>query len=212
MGRAVLAPLVAPWVCQRNQQMIYLAREAECVQLYEGRPLVSTEIWRDVPLASSMTAALRQPVMTAARESGAMVSSTRVASAASAATSITCGSLYLCDALREGLAQHLQDVAAALRQFIQQEHPMMRQRRSSRHRHLTPTDQPHIGARVMGGATRARSDERGAVTGEAGDAGDAGGVDGFSQRHVGENSSQQTAEEVSRRAPADPFSLLVAFP
>jgi hypothetical protein len=70
MGWLVLVPLAAPWVCQRDEQMVDLAREAECASLYEGRPLVSMEMWCDVPLARSMTVALRQPVITAARESG----------------------------------------------------------------------------------------------------------------------------------------------
>jgi hypothetical protein len=50
---------------------------------------------------------------------------TRVANATRAAT---CGRLYSCDALLEGLAQHLQDMAAEFREFIQKENPMVCQR------------------------------------------------------------------------------------
>jgi hypothetical protein len=70
MGRAVLVPLAAPWVCQRDQQIVDLAKEAECASLYEGRLRVSMEMWCDVCLARSMRVALRQPIITAARESG----------------------------------------------------------------------------------------------------------------------------------------------
>jgi hypothetical protein len=57
-------------VCQRDKQMVDLAGKAECASLYEGRPLVSMEMWGDVSLARSITVAWRQPIMTAARESG----------------------------------------------------------------------------------------------------------------------------------------------
>jgi hypothetical protein len=87
--------------------------------------------------------------------------------------------LYSYDTLLERLAQDLQDVAVELRQFIQQEHPVVRPRYVAGPRHLPPTDQPHIGDRVVGGAKRPRREARGAVTGAAGDAVDAGGVKGF---------------------------------
>ncbi len=43
------------------------------------------------------------------------------------------------DSIVEGLAQDLQNVAAELRQFIEEQNPMVRQRHFSRHRHLAPT-------------------------------------------------------------------------
>jgi hypothetical protein len=67
---------------------------------------------------------------------------TRSASAASAAKSETCGRLYLYDALLEGLAQHLQDVAAARRPFIQKENPMVRLRPLARQGDLAPPISP----------------------------------------------------------------------
>jgi hypothetical protein len=66
--------------------------------------------------------------------------------------------LYSCNTLLEGLTQDLQDVASELRQFIQPEHAVVRPRPLARQWHLAATDQPHIGNRVMGGATRARGD------------------------------------------------------
>jgi hypothetical protein len=70
---------------------------------------------------------------------------TRAASSvrtASAVRSKTLWRLYLCEALLEGLAQHLQDVASALREFIEKEHAMVRQRHVARHRHLPPPIRP----------------------------------------------------------------------
>jgi hypothetical protein len=46
---------------------------------------------------------------------------------------MTCGRLYSCDTLLEGLAQDLQDVAPDLRQRIQKEDAVMRQRYCSSH-------------------------------------------------------------------------------
>src|SRR2546430_17737463 len=68
-------------------------------------------------------------------------------------------------------------MAPELRQLIQTEDSMVRQRHFARERHLPPTDQPHIGARVVGGATWAHRDEYTAVTGEIGDAMDAPGLE-----------------------------------
>jgi hypothetical protein len=66
--------------------------------------------------------------------------------------------LYLCETLLEGLAQDLQDVAAELRQLIEKEHPMVRQRHLAGHRHLAAADQADIRDRVRRGATRAGRD------------------------------------------------------
>ena len=41
-----------------------------------------------------------------------------------------------------GWRKHLQDVAAELRQFIQEEHAVVRQRHLARHRHLAPPISP----------------------------------------------------------------------
>jgi len=93
----------------------------------------------------------------------------------------TYGSWYVCEAILEGLAQPLEDVAAKLRQFIEKENPMVRQRHVARQRHLAAPDQPHIRDRVMRGAIRARGDDGGAVAGALDDARDARGLHGFAQ-------------------------------
>jgi hypothetical protein len=46
--------------------------------------------------------------------------------------------LYVYDAVLERLPQDLQDMAAELGQFIQEAHPVVRQRHLARHRHLWP--------------------------------------------------------------------------
>jgi hypothetical protein len=63
---------------------------------------------------------------------------------------MTCGRLYLYDTILKRLAQDLEDVAAALRQFIQEEHAVVCQRHVARPRHLSAADQPHIREGVMG--------------------------------------------------------------
>ena len=74
----------------------------------------------------------------------------RAANAPKALRSRTCGRLYSCDTLLERLAQDFQHVAPALREFIQNEHPVVRQRHLAGQRHLAATDQPHIGDGVVG--------------------------------------------------------------
>jgi hypothetical protein len=64
--------------------------------------------------------------------------------------------LYVDETLLQRLAQHPQDMAAALREFIQEEHTVVRQRHVPGHRHLATPNQPDIGNRVMRGA-RSRS-------------------------------------------------------
>jgi hypothetical protein len=115
---------------------------------------------------------------------------TRRAKSATALKFSTCGRLYVCDTLLEGLAQHLQDVAAELRPFIEEEHPMVRQRHFSRQRHLAATDQADIGDRVMGGTKGACRDDGGAVAGEAGDAMHPRGLQRFGETHHRQNSGQ----------------------
>ena len=58
-------------------------------------------------------------------------------------------------------------MAAELRELIQQEHAVMRHRHFAWHRYLAPADQPDIGNRVMGDATRARGGACGMLTSEA---------------------------------------------
>jgi hypothetical protein len=54
---------------------------------------------------------------------------------------MTCGRLYSYETLLQRLTQDLQDVAAALRQFIQQEHAVVRLGYVARQRHLAAADQ-----------------------------------------------------------------------
>jgi hypothetical protein len=79
----------------------------------------------------------------------------------------TYGRLYLYDTLLKRLAKDFEDMAAARRPCIQQEHPMVRPRHVARHRHLAATDEPHSRDRVMGGTKWARRDERRAGPGVA---------------------------------------------
>src|SRR5262247_3785647 len=71
--------------------------------------------------------------------------------------------LYVEDTLLERLPQDLQHMPAKLRQLIQEEHAIVRQRHLARPRHLAPADQPAIGDGVMRGATRADRHQCGAV-------------------------------------------------
>jgi hypothetical protein len=68
----------------------------------------------------------------------------QMASAARRVRSMTRGRLYSCDALLERLAQDLEDLAAELGQFIQEEHPVVGPRHLARQRHLAPADQPCV--------------------------------------------------------------------
>jgi hypothetical protein len=94
----------------------------------------------------------------------------RAAKAAKELRSRTSAKLYSCKTLLERLPQDLQDLAAALGPFIQNEHAMMGQRPLARHRHVPPTDQPRLREGLVTGATRAGRDPRRAVAGAAGDA------------------------------------------
>jgi hypothetical protein len=95
----------------------------------------------------------------------------------------TCGRLSVENTLLERLAQDLEHMTAKLGQFIQEEDAVVGRRHVTRHRHVAPTDQPQIRNGVMGGATRARRDQRRAVAGAADDAVDTCGLKGFRQRH-----------------------------
>jgi hypothetical protein len=58
--------------------------------------------------------------------------------------------LYSCNAVLKQLTQDIEDMAAELGQFIQEEQAMVCQQHPARHWHLPAADQPHIGDRVMG--------------------------------------------------------------
>jgi hypothetical protein len=92
--------------------------------------------------------------------------------------------LYACDTLLERLAQDVEDVAAELRQFIENEHAMVGERDVAGHRHLADPDQPHIRDGVVRGTKRSRGDKGGAIAGEAGAAMDARDLDGFGEGHI----------------------------
>jgi hypothetical protein len=64
--------------------------------------------------------------------------STSIASAAKTATSRTRGSLYSENTLIERLPQDFQNMAMELRQFIQEEHAVVREGQFTRHRHVAP--------------------------------------------------------------------------
>jgi hypothetical protein len=81
--------------------------------------------------------------------------SSRVAMSAISLRLKTLWILYSCDALLERLAQHLQDVVPELRQFIQKENTVVRQRYIARPRQRTATDQPYIRDGEMWRATGA---------------------------------------------------------
>ena len=87
---------------------------------------------------------------------------------------MTCGRWHACDVSFQRLAQDLQDMAAKLGEFIQEEHVVVGQRDFARHRHVAPTNQPHIRNGVVGRAKWAGRDPRRAVAGEAGDTVDGG--------------------------------------
>jgi hypothetical protein len=118
---------------------------------------------------------------------------------------MTCGRLSVYNTLLQRLAQDLEHMTAAPREFIQKEHAMVGQRHLRRHGQLTAADQPRIREGVVGRAKRARRDPRRSGAGEAGDAVDACGLKGLSEGHRwqdgGEASGQhrlvrpQTAEK-----------------
>ena len=53
---------------------------------------------------------------------------------------MTPAKLYVYETLLEQLPQYLQDMAAALGEFIQKEHAMVGQRHLARHGHMAATD------------------------------------------------------------------------
>jgi hypothetical protein len=66
------------------------------------------------------------------------------------------GKLHAYDTLLAELARDLHDMAAELRQFIQEEHAVVGQRDLARHRHVTPSDQPRIRDGLVGGERNGR--------------------------------------------------------
>src|SRR5688500_5050293 len=68
----------------------------------------------------------------------------RAAKAANAWRSTMHGRLSLCEALFQGLPSHVQGVSAALRELIEREHAVVRQGDLTRHREVSPADQPDI--------------------------------------------------------------------
>jgi hypothetical protein len=91
--------------------------------------------------------------------------------------------LYVSDTLLQRLAQDLEDMAAALRQFVQAGHAVVRQRPLARRGEVPAADPPHSRNRLRRGATRAGRDQRRAGAGEASDAVAARGLDGVGQAH-----------------------------
>jgi hypothetical protein len=64
-----------------------------------------------------------------------------------------CGRLSVENTILDRLPQDLQDMAAELGQFIEEEHAMVRQRHLTWHRHVAPADQPRIRDGVVGRGT-----------------------------------------------------------
>src|SRR5215813_8643821 len=123
---------------------------------------------------------------------------TRAANTARGLRSRTRGRLYACDAVLEQLAQDLEHMPATLRQLIQAEDAVVRQRHLARHRHVGSADQPHIRDRMMESAKRTGRHQGGAVAREAGDAMDACGLKGFGQGHRRQDSGEPAGQH--RRA------------
>ena len=94
-----------------------------------------------------------------------------------------------------GLVQDLQDVAAELRQFIQEEHRVVLELHLTRRRHLDPTDQPRIRDGLVGRATRAGRDPRRAVAGEPGDAVNPRGLNGLGEGHRRQDGGESAGQE-----------------
>jgi hypothetical protein len=69
---------------------------------------------------------------------------TQPASMASTARSRTPGRLYRYDTILERVPQNLQDMAAALGEFIQEEHPVVGQRHFARHGDVSAANQSSI--------------------------------------------------------------------
>jgi hypothetical protein len=77
----------------------------------------------------------------------------RIAKSAKLLRSSTRWRLSVEDTLFEWLAEHLEDMTPALREFVQEEHAMVRQRHLARPRDLAAADPPHIRDGMMRGVT-----------------------------------------------------------
>jgi hypothetical protein len=78
---------------------------------------------------------------------------------ASSEKSRTPAKLYVYETILERLAQDLQDMAAKLGPFIQEEHAVVGQRHLAGHGDVAPTGQPRIRNGVRQGPTRAHGHE-----------------------------------------------------
>jgi hypothetical protein len=98
-------------------------------------------------------------------------------------------------------------MAAELGPFIQEEHAVVGERHLAGHRDVAAADQPRIRDSMVGGAKRARRDQRRAVAGEAGDAVEARdprtSVSGITGRMVNGGGLTSTYPPKGGRARAD---------
>jgi hypothetical protein len=124
-----------------------------------------------------------------------------MASPASTLRSRTPARLYLYDTILEWLSQDLQDMAAALGKFIQEEYAMVGQRDLARHRHVPLTDQSRSRDGLVGGAKRASRHQRGAGAGEAGDAVDARRLNGLGEGHRREDGGEPACQHPGENPP-----------
>jgi hypothetical protein len=86
-------------------------------------------------------------------------------------------------------------MACELRERIEAEEAMRRQRHLPGHGHLAPTDQADVGDGVVRGATRPAGDTGGLAARQARDAVDAGGLDGPGQGHVRQDGGQPARQQ-----------------
>jgi hypothetical protein len=82
-----------------------------------------------------------------------------VANTASAVRSSEPARWLFDDSILGWLLQHLEDMAFELRELIEEEDAMMRQRHLPGHGHLAPIDQADVGDGVVRGATRLWGDQ-----------------------------------------------------
>jgi hypothetical protein len=101
--------------------------------------------------------------------------------AAKTLRSMTPATLYSCETLLKRSPPDLQDMAAALGQFIQEAHAVVGQRYFAGHRDVAAADQPRIRDGLVKGATRAGRDQGRAGAGAAGHAGEARGREGLAR-------------------------------
>jgi hypothetical protein len=87
------------------------------------------------------------------------------------------------EALVEGLAQYPERLLSDRVACLQAAHTVTGQRHPAQHRHLAPADQPHIGDRMIRGATGPGHDQRRPIAREACDVVDTRGLNGLHQGH-----------------------------